>query len=207
MSPISLSLDLLLMVLLAAALIFGWRLERRLKGLKESHVDFANAVADLDRAAIRAETGLAKLREATDDAVDLLAGRIEKAREVAAKLEKLTREAASVQPSPANDAPRAPTDRRIASERPLTLDRPLTLERPLARTPAVKASSPADAILAAEALARRLAQADSLVQRTPATPIARPTPQPVQRPAARTRPSIDDELFDAPRAAMGGARR
>jgi hypothetical protein len=201
MSPVSLSLDLLLMVLLAAALIFGWRLERRLKGLKESHVDFTNAVADLDRAAIRAETGLAKLREATDEAVDLLAGRIEKAREVAAKLEKLTREAASVAPSPANDAPRQTADRRAASERPLTLD------RPLARAPAARTSSPADAVLAAEALARRLALSDSLALRTPAPSIARPMVQPVQRPAARTRPSIDDELFDAPHAAMGGARR
>jgi hypothetical protein len=201
MSPVSLSLDLLLMVLLAAALIFGWRLERRLKGLKESHVDFTNAVADLDRAAIRAETGLAKLREATDEAVDLLAGRIEKAREVAAKLEKLTREAASVAPSPANDAPRQTADRRAASERPLTLD------RPLARAPAARTSSPADAVLAAEAMARRLALSDSLALRTPAPSIARPMVQPVQRPAARTRPSIDDELFDAPHAAMGGARR
>ena len=55
MSPISLSLDLLLMLLLMAALIFGWRLERRLKGLKESHVDFATAVAELNTAAARAE--------------------------------------------------------------------------------------------------------------------------------------------------------
>ena len=207
MSPISLSLDLLLMLLLMAALIFGWRLERRLKGLKESHVDFANAVADLDRAAIRAETGLAQLREATDEAVDLLAGRIEKARELTAKLEKLTQEAASITPRAANDAPRPSLDRARSPDGLLGRERPLSLDRPLPRPAAARASSPADAVLAAEALARRLAQSESLVLRTPAPPAARPIAQPAARPAQRSRQPIDDELFEAPRAAVGGARR
>jgi len=199
MSPISLSLDLLLMVLLIAALGFGWRLERRLKGLRDSHADFASAVADLDRAAQRAEVGLAQLRQATDEAVDLLASRIEKARELTAKLEKLTHDAGSISPRPANDAARA------------------GLDRSWNKSAASPPPSPVDAVLAAESLARRLSQDDSLVLRTPAPPAARVAPlaarQAAPRPAQRPqpRPSIDDDLFEAPArvaaGGMAGARR
>ena len=192
MSPISLSMDLLLVVLLLAALGFGWRLERRLKGLRASHVDFTKAVADLDRAAVRAEVGLAQLREATDEAVDLLAGRIEKARELASKLDKITVEAASAAQRRPSEAPRA------------------NLERLRARPPAA-APAPTDALLAAEALARRLAGDDVLELRTQAPPITRAAPPPVRRPA---RSMIDDDLFEAPqdatqsgRFAQGGALR
>ncbi|HEY5006646.1 MAG TPA: DUF6468 domain-containing protein, partial [Caulobacteraceae bacterium] len=90
MSPISMTLDLILAALLLITLGFGLRLERRLKTLQASQVSFANAVADLDRAAVRTETGLAELRGAMDEAASLLAGRIEKAREMATKLETLT---------------------------------------------------------------------------------------------------------------------
>jgi hypothetical protein len=203
MSPIALSLDLLLMVMLIAALGVGWRLERRLKGLKESQIDFTNAVADLDRAAQRAELGLAQLRQATEETVDLLASRIEKARELTARLEKLTHEGAAVaqRPAPAND-PVHP-----AAERPMS--------RPSRAAPP---SSPVDAVVAAESLARRLSQDDSLVLRTPA-PLPRPAaPSPAPstavrpaapRPAPRPRPMVDDDLFEAPAlmAAGGMARR
>jgi hypothetical protein len=146
MSPISLSLELLLAVLLIAALGFGWRLERRLRGLRESHGQFAQAVADLDRAAHRAEVGLAELRKATDEAIDLLAGRIEKARELAAKLEKLTQEGAAITQRPANDAARSALDKHWT------------------RTPSAAHT------LAGGALARRLSPDDSLELRTPAPP-------------------------------------
>jgi hypothetical protein len=94
MSPIALGMDLVLAVLLLLALGFGVRLERRLKALREGQATFVGAVADLDRAAQRAERGLAELRAATDEAIELLAGRIEKARELAARLETHTAEAA-----------------------------------------------------------------------------------------------------------------
>jgi hypothetical protein len=200
MSPISLTLDLLMMGLLVAALGFGWRLERRLKTLRESHADFATAVADLDRAAQRAEAGLAELRKATDEAADLLAGRIEKARELAARLESASLRAAVAAPRPANDVAR-PVPARPSAVRP----------------PQVAASRPApvrsasEAVLAAEALARRLAGEDGLVLRTPApTPgEVRPMRRPgsMERPIAPARPAIDDDLFVAPaRAAMPGRR-
>lgn len=89
MSIVGLALNLLLAGLLVAALGMGWRLNRRLKALRDSHDGFAVAVRELNSAAARAEQGLADLRAATDEAIDLLADRIDKGRSVAAKLERL----------------------------------------------------------------------------------------------------------------------
>jgi hypothetical protein len=89
MSVVGLAMNLLLAVLLGAALVMGYRLNRRLKALRDSHAGFATAVRELDVAARRAEQGLADLRAATDEAVDLLADRIDKGRALAAKLERL----------------------------------------------------------------------------------------------------------------------
>jgi hypothetical protein len=104
MSFVGVALNLLLAGLLAAALAMGWRLNRRLKALRDSHEGFAIAVRELDTAAARAEKGLAELRTATDEAIDLLGDRIDKARTLAAKLEKL------VQDSPVAPARRPPTE-------------------------------------------------------------------------------------------------
>jgi hypothetical protein len=100
MSIVGIALNLLLATLLTAALGMGWRLNRRLIILRESHEGFAKAVGELDMAAQRAEQGLADLRAATDEATDLLADRIEKARELTQKLERLTSQAASAQAAP-----------------------------------------------------------------------------------------------------------
>ena len=70
MSLVAFAMNGFLAVLLIAALAFGWRLERRLKALRDSHEGFAKAVADLDQAAARAEQGLADLRAATDEAAE-----------------------------------------------------------------------------------------------------------------------------------------
>ncbi|KQW70482.1 hypothetical protein ASE17_16460 [Phenylobacterium sp. Root77] len=88
MSAVAIGLNLMLAGLLAAALMMGYRLNARLKALRESHEGFARAVADLDAAAARAEQGLADLRAATDEAHDALADRIEKARVLTAKLDR-----------------------------------------------------------------------------------------------------------------------
>ncbi|HKT53681.1 MAG TPA: DUF6468 domain-containing protein, partial [Caulobacteraceae bacterium] len=90
MSPIAMVLDLLLAGLLMLTLMFGVRLERNLKALRKSQGEFVGAVGELDHAAGRAEAGLAELRGAIDDAAALLGARIEKARELAGKLETLT---------------------------------------------------------------------------------------------------------------------
>ncbi|MEO8113323.1 MAG: DUF6468 domain-containing protein [Phenylobacterium sp.] len=89
MSIISLGLNFLLAGLMAAALAMGWRLNQRLKALRDSHDGFALAVRELNTAAGRAEQGLADLRAATDEATDALADRIEKGRALATRLERL----------------------------------------------------------------------------------------------------------------------
>ena len=93
MSLIGLAMNVLLAALLLAALMMGWRLNRRLKALRDSHEGFAAAVTDLNAAAMRAEQGLADLRAATDEAVDLLADRIDKGRSLAIKLDRLVEQA------------------------------------------------------------------------------------------------------------------
>jgi hypothetical protein len=93
MSAVAIGLNLMLAGLLAAALMMGYRLNARLKALRESHEGFARAVADLDAAAARAEQGLADLRAATDEAHDALADRIEKARALTAKLDRQLQDA------------------------------------------------------------------------------------------------------------------
>ena len=111
MSIIGLVMTVLLAGLLLAALVMGWRLNRRLKALRDSHDGFAIAVRELNGAAARAEQGLADLRAATDEAVDELADRIEKGRALATRLQRLIDDA----PSGSAAAPRALTE-GIASE-------------------------------------------------------------------------------------------
>jgi hypothetical protein len=154
MSLVAIALNVLLAALLAAALAMGWRLNRRLQTLRESQQGFAKAVAELNAAAARAEKGLADLRAAGDEAMDLLGDRIKKGREVAAKLETLIDGAPKSAPVAARDdvlelsevQPRsaerdrlgallAETQRRraaaaVAPAPPARGERPLTLSRP-----------------------------------------------------------------------------
>src|SRR4051794_35152679 len=90
MSIVSIVMNLLLAGLLLAALMMGWRLNRRLQVLRDSQEGFDAAVRDLNVAAARAEQGLADLRAATDEATDLLSDRITRGRDLAQKLERQT---------------------------------------------------------------------------------------------------------------------
>ena len=89
MSVIGIALNVLLAALLMAALGMGWRLNRRLQALRDSHDGFAIAVRELNTAAERAEQGLADLRAATNEATDVLGDRIEKGRALATRLDGL----------------------------------------------------------------------------------------------------------------------
>jgi hypothetical protein len=168
------TLDLILAALLLITLGFGLRLERRLKTLQASQASFAVAVADLDRAAGRTETGLAELRGAMDEAASLLAGRIEKARELVGKLEALTREGATIAERPPASAQRSALDRVWA--RPGAAPR-RSPEAPVSESPLT------------------LSRDDALTLRRPALAAA---------PSPRSRALVDDELFDGPRRAAGG---
>jgi Domain of unknown function (DUF6468) len=209
MSPIAMIMNGLLGVLLVGALFVGWRLEGRLKALRASHLSFARAVEDLDRAAARAEQGLADLRAATDEAAEGLSGRIERAKGLTARLERLTEEATvaearlaaaprpSPAPAPAASSPAAPPQGRDNAfarfaERYGATHR-AAAEAPRARHDLILEDEPDRAQPSAQPAALRpriLAEARA--------------PLPFRSPRAR----VDDELFEtpAPRAAVGGAR-
>jgi hypothetical protein len=106
MSLVGLALNLVLAILLVAAMMIGLRLERRLKTVREGQLAFAKAVAELDAAAVKAREGLSELRAATDESTDLLGGRIVRAREAAERLETLVRRAEAM-PAPALAQPAA----------------------------------------------------------------------------------------------------
>lgn len=137
MSIIGLIMNGLLAVLLFAALLMGWRLNRRLKALRDSHDGFAAAVQELNAAATRAEQGLADLRAATDEAVDLLADRIDKGRTLANKLDRLIEHAAVPQRHAEPPQPDLVAERRLgallAAARDARPQRAMPPERPQPR--------------------------------------------------------------------------
>ena len=209
MTDIGLILNALLGLLLVGALVVGWRLEGRLKVLRASHASFTEAVGDLDRAAARAEQGLADLRAATDEAAETLAARIERAGALAQRLEKLTTEALSAEHRLASSpAPRPTLSREAALQR--FSERFGAARPPEAFSPITQSTARNDLILEDElepaaapkptSLRPALANNDRL-ERLRA--LARPRPD-----LARTAAPIDDELFDAsaPRRAAGGGR-
>ncbi|USQ97714.1 DUF6468 domain-containing protein [Caulobacter sp. RL271] len=172
MSLVAFAMNGFLAVLLIAALAFGWRLERRLKALRDSHEGFAKAVAELDQAAARAEQGLADLRAATDEAADTLAVRIERAQALAAQLDERIN----------GPLPKARPDRVEREERP-----------PLARSEP-KPAPQADRRLKAEDFERLLDREDRL---PPTARLTLGAPS-AARETPRSRARIDDDLFDGP---------
>lgn len=187
MNWISLCMNLLLAGLLLAALGMGWRLNRRLKALRDSHEGFAAAVADLNTAAARAEQGLADLRSATDEAVDMLADRIEKGRNLATKLERLIEHASVPQRAPAPAPAAAPSpsvDDPVAERRLGALLAAAREPRPERVMPPLRAD------VAAEA-ARIFAQRQRSL---PGDALPNPS---YERPlSARLKRLADDDLFD-----------
>ena len=93
MSPVMLSLELLLAALLVATLLFGLRLERRLRAFRESQAGFVKAMGDLDGAAVRTEAGLEALRRAGVEARETLGPQMDAARALIARLDHATSEA------------------------------------------------------------------------------------------------------------------
>jgi hypothetical protein len=182
MSVTAIALNGLLAILLLIALAFGVRLERRLKALRDSHEGFAKAVADLDRAAMRAEQGLADLRAATDEAADTLADRISKAQALAAQLdERLNRPIVTPPPAarPAAE-PRAVEPR--AAPRPMRAPEPELPPEPPRR-------------LRAEDFEKLLDREARIPRDAPPPSAVRPS-APKETPRSRAR--IDDDLFEGP---------
>lgn len=182
MSVTAIALNGLLAILLLIALAFGVRLERRLKALRDSHEGFAKAVADLDRAAMRAEQGLADLRAATDEAADTLADRIAQAKALAGQLdERLNRP--MVTPPPAT---------RSAAE-PRAVE-PRAAPRPM-RAPEPELPPETPRRLRAEDF-EKLLDREARIPRDAPPPSAARSSAPKETPRSRAR--IDDDLFEGP---------
>jgi hypothetical protein len=193
---ISIGLNLILGVLLFCALILGLRLERRLRGLRDSHADFAKAVGELDQAAGRTEHSLAALRAGTETAKTEVASRIDQARIACQRLEKLVADAdkaadrLAAQPltlidrapppaRPVQAPPPAPARSAIARPEP-EFARQAPPARPEPVSPRSRAKLLDDDLFAgpAPAPAARKAPAEAFVPpREPARPAA---PQPVR---------------------------
>ena len=188
-------LDSILMLLLAAAIGYGIKLEKKLKALRDGQLAFAGAVSELNSAAGRAEQALATLR-ASGHETDLLHDRIIKARAVKQELEVLIARA------PAGLPPRA--SQTEAREEPvLELNTPTSQVSPL---------------LDDESRARRMASLMERIEGARAVmkaPAARPAPAPApaetftpvrqalaanhaaQQSLNRARRSLDEDLFAA----------
>jgi hypothetical protein len=209
MSPVALILNVLLGGLLIAALALGLRLDRRLRALRDSQAGFIKAVAELDQAAARTQAGLAQWREATDEARELLHDRTEKAKVQIARLDKLLADTARL-PEPRIAEARAPESRApdFRPPEPRVADRfadrlgELRLNeppRPQQQRPAAGAIPEAPAFIR-EALreAAKSAGAEPVLTLGPRDAL-RAGPAPAAAPArtARTRPAVDDDLFES----------
>ena len=184
MSPVAIGLDILLAALLCGALAMGWKLNGRLKALRASQADFARAVVELDTAAARAESGLAALQAAAEEAHDSLLARIDTARSLALKLEKaeMTADAAARRAEAAAmevKAAAAPVASHRAEPR-LALSRSSLRELLDGGAASQRATATATATAMGEDPARIAPQADAV------------------RAAPRRRPVADEALFADP---------
>jgi hypothetical protein len=76
----SLTINVVVIVLLAATIFYAFRLERKLEGLRSAHTAFAGVVRDLNTAAARAEAGIQGLKSAAESSGEILDDRIKRAR-------------------------------------------------------------------------------------------------------------------------------
>jgi len=85
-SPIAFGLEGLLIVLLAACLIFCWRLDRKLAALRDGQDGVRAAAAELVQASMQADAAVRALRAASQDAGRDLQARIDTANALAERL-------------------------------------------------------------------------------------------------------------------------
>jgi hypothetical protein len=74
-----LALDVLVAILLVATIIYAYLLNLRLEQLRSNRDELAKLVAAFNEATARAESGIPKLRQATEDAGTAVQERVEKA--------------------------------------------------------------------------------------------------------------------------------
>jgi hypothetical protein len=86
MSPLGFVLEGLLALLLAACLIYCWRLERKLAALRDGQDGIHAAARELNNAVQRAELAVRALRGSADEAGRDLQARIDTAQAISEKL-------------------------------------------------------------------------------------------------------------------------
>jgi hypothetical protein len=170
---IAIGLNLILGVLLVCALVLGLRLERKLRGLKDSNADFVKAVGELDQAAGRTEHSLDVLRAGTETAKNEVASRIDQARVACQRLEKLVA-----------DADKAAD--RLAAQPLMLHDRAPPPARPVPAQPPAPAPS---------AIARPEPEYMWADDVTVGRPAPAPAPAPAPSPARSRAKLVDDDLF------------
>lgn len=86
MSPITLVIEVVLALMLAACLFYFWRLDRRLNALRSGQDGVLRAAAELAQATAQAETAVRSLRATAQEAGRDLQARINDARATADRL-------------------------------------------------------------------------------------------------------------------------
>jgi hypothetical protein len=133
MSPVAIGLDIMLVGLLLTALFVGWKLNRNLKAMQAGQAGFIQAVAELDVAAARAESGLRALKAASEDVHDELLTRIETARGLIARLDSIADKASVHLVPPTAALARAPSPLLAARTEARPAPRAPLPPRPVAR--------------------------------------------------------------------------
>ena len=183
MSPIAIGLDLLLAGLLIAALVMGYRLQKRLTALRDGQAAFGLAISELDAAATKAKVGLSDLKAASEDTHDQLLARIDTARSLAGRIDTAVANAERA-------AARADEAARALSAR---LEEAANMPLPVAPLAPFSSRTPGASRIA-ELTAMLDAADQPAVAPTPAR-IAPPQPLPDPRGPARRRPVADEDLF------------
>jgi hypothetical protein len=89
MTPVSLILEVVLVLLLAACLFYCWRLERRLASLRSGQDGVRATVVELAQATARAEAAVRDMRQNAEAAGAELQERIDDARRLSERLGRL----------------------------------------------------------------------------------------------------------------------
>lgn len=132
-------LDVIVAILLATTIVYAVILNSRLAQLRKNRDELARLVAAFNDATARAEGGIPKLRRATEEAGATLQERVEKAQSVrddlafmieradnmASRLEGAVRTAREAKPAP------APAPAAAAPSRPTTATRPTPTAAPV----------------------------------------------------------------------------
>jgi cell division protein FtsB len=89
MSPVSMVLEIVLVLLLAACLFYCWRLEQRLASLRSGQDGVRATVIELAQATSRAEAAVREMRQTAQQAGAELQDSIEEARRLTDRLGRL----------------------------------------------------------------------------------------------------------------------